>query len=73
MAGPVSKGGEMTSRPFSKVELVDAYRKAAHDYAAAKAGTGNTVEALTSFLVAERVLIDRLGFAGGATVGARFS
>ena len=61
----------MTSRPFSEVELVDAYRKAAHDYAAAKAGTGNRVEALTSLLVAERVLISRLGIVGGATVGAR--
>ena len=72
--GPGSKvGEEMTSRPFSEVELVDAYRKAAHDYAAAKAGTGNRVEALTSFFVAERVLISQLGIAGGAKVGARSS
>ena len=63
----------MTSRPFSEVELVDAYRKTAHDYAAAKAGTGNRVEALTSFFVAERVLISQLGIAGGAKVGARSS
>ena len=63
----------MTSRPFSEVELGDAYWKAAHDYADAKAGTGNRVEALTSFLVAERVLVSRLGIAGGATVGARSS
>jgi hypothetical protein len=66
-------GKEMKSRLFSDVELVDAYRKAAHDYAAAKAGTGNRVEALTSLLVAERVLISRLGVAGGAAVGARSS
>ena len=58
----------MKSRVFSDVELIDAYRKAAHDYDAAKAGTGNRVEALTNFLVAERVLISRLGTAGSATV-----
>lgn len=66
-------GKEMKSRLFSDAELVDAYRKAAHDYAAAKAGTGNRVEALTSFLVAERVLNSRLGIAGGAAVGTRSS
>jgi hypothetical protein len=63
----------MMARHFSDVELIDAYRKAALDYDAAKAGTGNRVKAFTNFLVAERVLINRLGTAGGATVGARSS
>ena len=63
----------MKPRLLSDVELIDAYRKAAHDYDAAKAGTGNRVEALTSFLVAERVLMNRLGTAGAAAVGARSS
>ena len=62
----------MKSRLISNVELIDAYRKAAHDYDAAKAGTGNRVEALTSFLVAERLLISRLGTAAAA-VAARYS
>jgi hypothetical protein len=58
----------MMSRHFSDVELVAAYRKATLDYENAKAGAGNRVNAFTSFLVAERVLISRLGTAGGATV-----
>ena len=57
------------SRLFSNVELIDAYRKAARDYDASKAGTGNRVDAYINFLVAERVLINRLGTASGATVG----
>jgi hypothetical protein len=61
----------MMSRLFSNVELIDAYRKAARDYDASKAGTGNRVDAYINFLVAERVLINRLGTAGGATVGGR--
>jgi hypothetical protein len=61
----------MMARLFSDLELIDAYRKAAHAYDAAKAGTGDRVRAFTSFLVAERVLINRLGTAGGVTVGAR--
>jgi hypothetical protein len=48
---------------ISTIELIDAYRKAAHDYATAKIGTGNRVKAFTSFLVAERVLMSRLGTA----------
>ena len=61
------------ARLFSDVELIDAYRKAAHDYDAAKAVAGNRVKAFTNFLVAERVLINRFGTVGGATVGARSS
>jgi hypothetical protein len=63
----------MMARLSSDVELIDAYRKAAYDYDATKAGTCNRVKAFTNFLVAERVLINRLGTAGSATVGARFS
>ena len=59
------------SRLFSDVELIDAYRKAARDYDASKAGTGNRVNAYIDYLVAERVLINRLETAGGATVGGR--
>jgi len=59
------------SRLFSNVELIDAYRKAARDYDASKAGTGNRVNAYIDYLVAERVLINRLETAGGATVGGR--
>jgi hypothetical protein len=61
----------MMSRLFSNVELIDAYRKAARDYDASKAGTGNRVNAYIDYLVAERVLINRLETAGGATVGGR--
>jgi hypothetical protein len=42
-------------------KLIGAYHEAMSDYEAAKAGTGNRVEAFTRFLVAERVLAARLG------------
>ena len=63
----------MKSRLFSEVELRNANQKAAHDYDAAKAGTGCRVKAFTSFLVAERVLTNRLGTAGSSTAVARSS
>jgi hypothetical protein len=47
------RGNEVET--FSDVELIDAYRKAVHDYDAAKASTGCHVKTVTSFLVAERV------------------
>ena len=42
-------------------KLVNAYHEAMSDYEAAKAGSGNRVEAFTRFLVAERILSARLG------------
>jgi hypothetical protein len=42
-------------------KLVHAYHEAMSDYEAAKAGTGNRVEAFTRFLVAERIISARLG------------
>ena len=45
-------------------KLINAYHEAMSNYEAAKAGTGNRVEAFTRFLVAERVLSARLGRIG---------
>ena len=41
---PFRKAEEMESRLIPDIGLIDAYRKAAHDYDAAKAGTGNRVK-----------------------------
>jgi hypothetical protein len=41
--------------------LIAAYREAAHDYEAAKAGIGNRAAAFIQFLVAERALAASLG------------
>jgi hypothetical protein len=45
---PFRKADERGARLTSDIELIDAYRKAAHHYDAAKTGTGDLVKAFTS-------------------------